>query len=800
MLDEKTQQLLEKLTAIHAWNSAYLERLVRLARSESGEFQYAMQTLENLLFQARSDQPLSQDEAGLSSEEWYTLYTEAVESDPLMDLLRSEPHLSSTEEWVVETLGRLAYTRPDAELGLQAEDAMFMSLLKPVVLNIPVDAQSVLKKDLAKLLELDHTSTEIYVLLSNLAKRDDWNKQVAELEGLLGIATPESRQTNPLPGTASMMFNQIQEKAQSQSQLYQTLRSLFAREPFFSTMLVEELQLYESVKGLIVMPSPPPSPPDGGSDQPPAPGPSTEGLASRAVEDAFAGLPQDQVNPVHQAISLRKDVAVHFNELRKFAKLNAFEQTWPELAGRLRAEPTTIYMLESQAREQTPDSLSSEQLKLWTRYQDDEKLLHFLRLRPYFQGIDEDELRRYFAVSQPLTPVVPTPTTTELPPQVEAAIPSPEVSGREAAYPERITFQSCTVVLTGTGAESGKNLIEVRGLLESATGELSVPVDRLQEMLSDFINLPGSPTPKRMVAGTRDAIREAGTILFEKTFAGKLGELLVNALENPSRLIFQIKPQDNPARQLPWECLYIPQRKTQPALDVQNSLLRQIGDARSPLATYTIQMPLKILAVLVSPKQLTPLDLDRERENLESALIVHQKNRTVLVNYLQPPTVQNLQDVMNSFRPHIIHFIGHGEISPADGPRILLDDASGGAASITTHEFGASAANNGVRMVFLNRPEAIRGEVGPNVDLANSLVEAGVPAVVTPLHVVVDQASLLFTREFYRSLADGHPLEGCLNSARNRLNQENLDWTAFALFANSSDLDYIRLETRQVPT
>jgi hypothetical protein len=793
MLDEKTQKLLEKLTAIYAWNSACLERLLRLARSESGEFQSRMQALETLLRQAQSDQPLNQAESGLPSGNWYALYTGAVASDPLMDLLRSEPLLSSSQVWVVEILARLAYTRPDPEFGVQADDAMFMSLLEPVVRNIPVDPQSVLKKDLAKLLELDQTSSEIYELLSNLSKRDDWNKQAAELERLMITANPEARQTDPQPGTAGMIFNQIQEKAPSQ--LYQNLLSLFEREPLFSTMLGEEVQLYESVKGSIVMPNPPSSP-AAGSDQPPTTNPSIEGLASRAVEDAFPGLPVNLVDPVLRAITLRKDVAVHFNELRKFAKLNAFEQSWPELAGRLRAEPATIYMLESQAREPNPEtSLPSEQLKLWNRYQDDEKLLNFLRLRPYFEGIDEDELRRYFAVSQPLTPIVPTPPATESTTQLEAAVTTPEESVKEAAYPERTGLQPFTVILR---IEDGNNRIEIRDTFEPTSGDLLVSAGELWKILSDFISLPGSPASKRATLETRDAIREAGTILFDRVFQGKLGELLVNALEKPTRILFDIRPPDNRARDIPWECLYIPQRKAHPALDPQNSLIRQVGDARSPLATYSLQAPLKILAVLASPKELMPLDLDRERDNLEKALATYQNRRTVMVNYLEPPTVENLQRELSSFRPHICHFIGHGDVFRSGEPGILLINASGGTTAFATREFGAAAANNGVRVIILNRPEAIRGEVGTNIALANSLVDAGVPAVVTPLHTVTDQASLLFTREFYRSLAEGNLLESCLNSARSRLNQENLDWTAFALFANASDLDYIRLETRQV--
>ncbi len=42
--------------------------------------------------------------------------------------------------------------------------------------------------------------------------------------------------------------------------------------------------------------------------------------------------------------------------------------------------------------------------------------------------------------------------------------------------------------------------------------------------------------------------------------------------------------------------------------------------------------------------------------------------------------------------------------------------------------------------------------------VAGALVNAGVPAVIPTMREVADEAALLFTRELYRTLLEGHPL------------------------------------------
>lgn len=74
-------------------------------------------------------------------------------------------------------------------------------------------------------------------------------------------------------------------------------------------------------------------------------------------------------------------------------------------------------------------------------------------------------------------------------------------------------------------------------------------------------------------------------------------------------------------------------------------------------------------------------------------------------------------------------------------------------------------------------------------------VKAGVPAVVATMRAVEDEASMLFTREFYRSYFAGFTVEASIAEARKSLSLDYRDWAAYALFVGSIDLNSMRIMT-----
>lgn len=78
--------------------------------------------------------------------------------------------------------------------------------------------------------------------------------------------------------------------------------------------------------------------------------------------------------------------------------------------------------------------------------------------------------------------------------------------------------------------------------------------------------------------------------------------------------------------------------------------------------------------------------------------------------------------------------------------------------------------------------------------MAQAIVREGVAAAVATTRVILDSAALMFSREFYRALVDGYPLEGALVEARRVIDLKGWDWSAYALFTGSTNLlDGLRL-------
>lgn len=76
--------------------------------------------------------------------------------------------------------------------------------------------------------------------------------------------------------------------------------------------------------------------------------------------------------------------------------------------------------------------------------------------------------------------------------------------------------------------------------------------------------------------------------------------------------------------------------------------------------------------------------------------------------------------------------------------------------------------------------------------VAHQLVRAGMPAVVAMQQRIMDQTALAFSREFYRALADGWPVDAAVQEGRRSIMtvlgndwQGRADWAIPTLYARS---------------
>jgi hypothetical protein len=179
--------------------------------------------------------------------------------------------------------------------------------------------------------------------------------------------------------------------------------------------------------------------------------------------------------------------------------------------------------------------------------------------------------------------------------------------------------------------------------------------------------------------------------------------------------------------------------------------------------------PLRILVVDCVPEDQRPLETEKERRELRSAIERAEVERVIL---LTDPTIPELRNKLRRVNPHILHFIGHGGFDDAlgDGYLCLVGD-DGKTDRLRADEFGQmlDAASN-LRLVFLNSCRTAqyprRNGQDPWSATAAEVLRAGIPAVIAMQFPISDPAAIAFSTGFYRSLKAGEPLEAAVAEGR----------------------------------
>src|SRR5262249_26982187 len=101
------------------------------------------------------------------------------------------------------------------------------------------------------------------------------------------------------------------------------------------------------------------------------------------------------------------------------------------------------------------------------------------------------------------------------------------------------------------------------------------------------------------------------------------------------------------------------------------------------------------------------------------------------------------------------------------GLLVLCDDAGKGRPVAAENLGFILHDHRSLRLVVLNACEGSRASrADPFAGVAQTLIQQGVPAVITMQFEITDQAAITFADEFYAAVADGHPVDAALANAR----------------------------------
>jgi hypothetical protein len=289
---------------------------------------------------------------------------------------------------------------------------------------------------------------------------------------------------------------------------------------------------------------------------------------------------------------------------------------------------------------------------------------------------------------------------------------------------------------------------------------------------STFVPPLGNPAYQKLAQQLQaletdeDGLVELGQILFDSLFQGgikdvyKLSQGGLKAGQG-LRLRLDIEPTLTEIAELPWEFLYDPNRG--PLATLNMSVVRYLSQQAAPAALAT-PLPIKVLITgAVTPPE---PDVKRELEEVVQALAELDQAGYIKLHIEEHLTRAKLQRLLRQdFQ--IWHFIGHGARSK-DGRSgtLVFEDPTGSAETISARELGIFLDSSGVRLIVLDACDSAKLTLDPYRSIAPALIRAQVPAVVAMQFTVPQEATRAFAGEFYRTLAEGFPIDACVTEGR----------------------------------
>jgi hypothetical protein len=335
----------------------------------------------------------------------------------------------------------------------------------------------------------------------------------------------------------------------------------------------------------------------------------------------------------------------------------------------------------------------------------------------------------------------------------------------------------------------------------SAVGDTSALDFALPFSDIELENLLLKLDPGRMVSTRRivdpytQASMDLGTGLFDAVFRDDVllawSRSLDAARERNHGLRVRVRLAEVPTLAgLPWELLYDRRTRRFFAQSDRTPIVRYL-DVANPPRPLEVHGPLRILVVISSPRDLPTLEVEKEWAGIRDSLAEKVRDGLVVVDRLPSPTMSELQKWLRRNDVHVLHFVGHGTFDERSGEGVLaFCDQTNATVPVSSAQLGAHVRDHDpLRLVVLN---ACQSAATDNIDaysgMAQGLVQQEASAVVAMQFPISDSAAIVFTTEFYGSLADGEPVDQAVTSGRKAmLSDFPREWATPVLFLRAPD-------------
>lgn len=322
-------------------------------------------------------------------------------------------------------------------------------------------------------------------------------------------------------------------------------------------------------------------------------------------------------------------------------------------------------------------------------------------------------------------------------------------------------------------------------------------VRRLPPDFSDYLTPPAEGAPKRtwrrapgdkvddallFCAGDLDTLKDIGTRLHKALFkkprkpGGDLtGEFLAlreaAALRNECMEVRIDLTEAPELARVPWESLYLAADDLFLGIDATSNIVRILSPDRPGPLPAAVEPPLRMLVAVANPlgELQTGAELADIRRRLDGLL--DENCARYELRTLPAATRSQFGSQIEDWKPHIIHFIGHGGFDDEQGLIYFHDERDPAKRDpVDSATLRDLVRNDRPWLVVLNSclgGAAARAD--PFGGAAQNLLRINVPFVVAMQSPISDEAAVRFSQRFYASLIRGDPVAAAVTRGRNAI-------------------------------
>jgi len=283
-----------------------------------------------------------------------------------------------------------------------------------------------------------------------------------------------------------------------------------------------------------------------------------------------------------------------------------------------------------------------------------------------------------------------------------------------------------------------------------------------------------------------DEIRIFGSLLHRCLFNDEIWfwiQAQIDSRDDGTRIRLELTfPADLPYSRLaaiPWEYLYRPDQPgkngvflaADPGLILSRYIPLEDGEQEKDFAP---EQQLQVLVVVSRPddRHLEPVEYEDVVATIEDTCQKLGFSFSVMHN----PTVEELRREAWQ-RPHLVHFMGHGQFDPGRGQGSLaFSQRAGGTDWVSDRRLAEALTQEGTgpRAVVLHSCEGGRADFTASfAGVAPQLVRSGVQCVVAMQYAVTNETAISFSTSLYERLADGLDLDTAVQESRSRVRRES---------------------------